>query len=202
MKKVLNYLLSSSIFLASPLWAQEVPPTPAPVSSKSVQEALRAQAEQILQAAELRYTGEEAQCHERFFVFRCIDEAQSKRLTQIEQARALRQQADRLKLLDKYYEAQADAQAQAERQAENAAQAAEPPAPPRPLPAPPKPLGKPSTYDAAQKAAQRRQAEEAAARRAAEAEQTRQAYDARRAAREAEKANKATKPNDKSISPF
>lgn len=204
MKKVVQILaIGSCLFCLHGVSAQVLETLPVPASqpaslekpaddSPSLQASqlrLRSEADRIRHRADATLKEEEAACHKRYFVFRCIDEAKAQHLSQIQQARSLAMQADRLALLEKQAQVDQAAEDLAKRNEEHAQRAAQPSAPERPLPEPPKPGGHSGSSNG-QAAAQRSQEEAAAAQRAAQAAAKRQDYDTRRAKREAERAQK------------
>ncbi|MDD3354685.1 hypothetical protein [Zoogloea sp.] len=89
-----------------------------PVAEMARAQTLRSESAALRGAAESRFRAEEVACYERFLVNRCIDQARSRRVTDIRRAREMELEAGRLELADRN-------RAYAERQAELAAQAPE-----------------------------------------------------------------------------
>lgn len=117
-------------------------------------------------AIEARHAEREAFCYEKFFVNKCLDEAQERRRAALSAQRAIEIEAERFKRRVKVDERdRAIVQAEAEYKAEEAALAAQPPAPPRATPALPPP--RKGSAEARQK---QRGREEAGQERLSEAE--------------------------------
>ena len=112
---------------------------PAPMTLATEPTTSVAQADQRLAAVakeraaiEARYAEREAVCYEKFFVNKCLDEAQERRRNALSAQRAIEIEAERYKRRLKVEERdRAMAKAEAEYQAQEAALAAQPPAPPR-----------------------------------------------------------------------
>jgi len=106
-------------------------PTDPPTSVAQADQRLAAVAKERA-AIEARYAEREAVCYEKFFVNKCLDEAQERRRTALSAQRAIEVEAERYKRRVKVEERdRAMAKAEAEYQAQEAALAAQPPAPPR-----------------------------------------------------------------------
>jgi hypothetical protein len=68
-------------------------------------EALRDEAERLINEADSAYQTAEAACYKRFLVNRCIDKAKSERLAVVRRARALEAEAHRLDLAERNHAA-------------------------------------------------------------------------------------------------
>ncbi|MFD2368121.1 hypothetical protein [Pseudoduganella sp. GCM10020061] len=196
----LAFLAGCSSHLRAPA---DTPVIAAPASVAAADAAL-AQAARDRLALEAAYARSEAECYERFFVNRCLDQAKETRRQGLVVVRAIEVEMERYKRQAAVDERDRKvAQAEADYAAEEAARAAEPPPPPRaaPEPLPERAPGislaeRKARQDAKLKAIAERERAEAPKRAAKAAEfERKQQESARRqaeiAAKKAEKAKQA-----------
>lgn len=91
--------LATLMFALPPAGLARADEAPAPDLARAT--ALHAEAAAIREAATLRFSDEEIACYARFLVNRCIDQARTRRVEAIRQARALDTEADAIELAAK-----------------------------------------------------------------------------------------------------